>query len=103
RARDAVELFCYQARKWIGAFAATMGGLDTLVFSAGIGEHGVEIRQEICAGLEFLALQLAPARNAENAPIISTDASRVTVRVIKTDEESIIAQSVSRILEGSKA
>src|SRR5438067_3925902 len=59
RARDAVNLFCYQARKWIGAFAAAMGGLDTLVFSAGIGEHGVEIRQEICAGLEFLALQLA--------------------------------------------
>jgi len=103
RAREAVELFCYQARKWIGAYAAAMGGLDTLVFSAGIGEHGVEIREEICAGLEFLGVYLDAVRNAAGAAVISTDAGRVTVCVMKTDEESVIAQAVWRILEGASS
>jgi acetate kinase len=98
RAAEAVELFCYQVRKWIGAFAAALGGLDTLVFAAGIGEHAPLIRERICDGLGFLGIELNQRRNAKNAPLISPDAGRVTVRVIRTDEELMIARSVTRIL-----
>ena len=94
RAADAVALFCYQAKKWIGALATTLGGLDTLVFAGGIGEHAAPVRERICAGLEFLGIELEPARNAAQATVISTDTSRVTVRVIATDEELEIAQAV---------
>ena len=97
RAAEAVELFCYQARKGVGAFAAVLGGLDTLVFAGGIGEHAAEVRARICAGLEFLGLELDAARNAAHAGVISSDASRVTVRVIPTDEERMIARTVSRL------
>jgi acetate kinase len=98
RAAEAVALFCYQAKKWMGAFAAALGGLDTLVFSAGIGENCPSIRARICDGLGFLGIELNEARNAENAGVISTDASRATVRVIRTDEELMIARSVCRAL-----
>jgi acetate kinase len=98
RAAEAVELFCYQTRKWIGSFAAALGGLDTLVFSAGIGENAPLIRQRICEGLGFLGIALDAGRNAGNAPLISPDAGRVKVRVIRTDEELMIARSVTRIL-----
>jgi acetate kinase len=98
RAAEAVSLFCYQAKKWLGAYAAALGGLDTLVFSAGIGENCPSIRARICEGLGFLGLELHEARNAENAAVISTDASRVAVRVMRTDEELMIARSVGRIL-----
>ena len=81
-----------------GAFAAALGGLDTLVFSAGIGEHCAPVRARICAGLGFLGLELDEGRNAAHAPVISTDGSRVTVRVIHTDEEVMIARSVSTVL-----
>ena len=97
-AAAALELFCYQAKKHLGAMAAALGGLDTLVFSAGIGENSPAMRERICAGLEFLGVRLSGPRNAKNASIISTDASRVTVRVIKTDEELMIARSVQRVL-----
>jgi acetate kinase len=96
RAAEAVALFCYQARKWVGAFTAALGGLDTLVFSAGIGERSALIRARICQGLDFLGLALDEARNAAHAAVISTDASRVAVRVMRTDEELMIARSVSR-------
>jgi acetate kinase len=99
RAAEAVALFCYQAKKWIGAFAAALGGVDTLVFAGGIGENAPLIRARICDGLGFLGIELNEARNAETAEVISTDASRVTVRVIRTDEDLMIARSVSRILE----
>ncbi|HAO77790.1 MAG TPA: acetate/propionate family kinase [Verrucomicrobia subdivision 3 bacterium] len=99
RAAEAVALFCYQAKKWIGSFAAALGGLDTLVFSAGIGENCPSIRARICNGLNFLGIELNESRNTENAPVISTNASRATVRVIRTDEELMIARSVCRILE----
>ena len=102
RAAEAVALFCYQAKKWIGAFAAALGGLDTLVLSAGIGENCPSIRARICDGLGFLGVELDEARNAENAPLISADTGRVAVRVIRTDEELMIARSVCRIL-GSEA
>src|SRR5213594_5249003 len=97
RAAEAVALFCYQAKKWVGAFAAALGGLDTLVFSAGIGEQSAPIRARICEGLGFLGIELQDARNAAHAAVISTDASRVTVRVMRTDEELMIARSVSRV------
>jgi acetate kinase len=96
RAAEAVALFCYQAKKWIGAFAAALGGLDTLVFSAGIGEHCPSIRARICAGLEFLGIELDNVRNAGHAEVISSAGSRATVRVIPTDEELMIARSVCR-------
>lgn len=98
RAADAVNLFCYQARKWVGAYAAVLGGLDTLVFSGGIGEHAAEVRARICAGLGFLGLELDAAHNATHAAVISSAASRVTVRVIATNEERLIAQLVHQLL-----
>jgi acetate kinase len=98
RAAEAVELFCYQARKWIGAFAAALGGLDTLVFSAGIGENAPGIRERICLELGFLGIRLDRRRNARNAAVISARSSRVRVRVIPTDEELMIARSVADVL-----
>ena len=98
RAAEAVALFCYQAKKWIGSFAAVLGGLDTLVFAGGIGENAPLVRARICAGLNFLGIELNESRNAATAAVISTDASRATVRVIHTDEEQMIARSVCRAL-----
>ncbi len=98
RAAEAVALFCYQAKKWVGAFAAALGGLDVLVFSAGIGERSGVIRARICEGLGFLGIELDDRRNAAHAPVISTDASRVAVRVIPTNEELMIARSVDHLL-----
>ena len=98
RAAEAVALFCYQARKWIGSFAAALGGLDTLVFAGGIGENAAPVRARICDGLDFLGVKLDQAGNAKNAAVISANASTVKVRVIRTDEEQMIARSVCRIL-----
>jgi acetate kinase len=98
RAAEALELFCYQAKKWIGAYAAALGGLDALVFAGGIGENAPVIRGRICEGLGFLGIELDPRRNARNAPQISRKASPVGVRVIRTDEELMIARSVVRLL-----
>lgn len=98
RAAEAVELFCYQGRKWIGAFSAVLGGLETLVFSGGIGENSPEIRARICAGLGFLGVQLDETQNAISAPVISAKTSSATVRVIHTDEELMIARAVRRLL-----
>ncbi len=99
RATEAVELFCYQVRKWIGAFAAVLGGLDTLVFSGGIGENATEVRARICCDLGFLGVRLDAAKNALNSEVISDDASLTVVRVIRTDEELMIARSVCRLLD----
>jgi acetate kinase len=90
-----VALFCYQAKKWIGSFAATLGGLDTLVFAGGIGENAPSVRARICDGLGFLGIEAEQPRNAKTAGVISNDASRITVRVIRTDEDLMIARSVS--------
>jgi acetate kinase len=94
RAAEAVALFCYQIKKWIGAFAAVLSGLDTLVFAGGIGEKAPIVRARICAGLGFLGIELEGKRNAANEGVISIDASRVKVRVIRTDEELMIAETV---------
>jgi len=99
RAAEAVALFCYQAKKQIGAHAAALGGIDTLVFAGGIGENAPAVRARIGEGLDFLGIELDAARNAVHADVISTDASRVRVRVIRTDEEQMIARSVCRILD----
>jgi len=98
RAAEAVALFCYQTKKWIGSFAAALGGLDTLVFAGGIGENAPLIRTRICEGLSFLGIEIDESRNTENASLISTDAGRVAVRVIRTEEELMIARSVIRVL-----
>jgi acetate kinase len=94
RCRLAVEIFCYQIRKWIGAFAAALGGLDTLVFAGGIGEHAPLIRERICGALDFLGVHLDDRANAMNATVISTAGSPVSVRVIPTNEELMIARAV---------
>ena len=98
RAATAIAIFCYQARKYIGAMAAALGGLDTLVFSGGIGEHQGEIRAEICSELRFLGIELDPTANAANAPIISQQGSAVAVRVIATDEEITLANAALKFL-----
>ena len=96
RAAEAVALFCYQAKKWIGSYVAALGGLDTLVFAGGIGENAPPVRRRICEGLDFLGVKLDKARNKRNAAMISTNAGCVRVRVIRTDEELMIARSVLR-------
>ncbi|MGD0964677.1 MAG: acetate/propionate family kinase [Candidatus Acidiferrales bacterium] len=98
RAAEAVALFCYQVKKWIGAFAAALGGLDTLVFAGGIGENAPAVRERICDGLGFLGIQLEEKRNATNQDVISAAAGRLTVRVIRTDEEITIAKNVCCLL-----
>ena len=98
RAAEAVELFCYQVKKGIGAYAAALGGLDTLVFAGGIGENAPAVRARICGGLEFLGIEIEEKRNLANAGVISAQTGRVVVRVMHTDEEVMIAKSVCRVL-----
>lgn len=98
RAAEAIALFCYQIKKWIGSFTAALGGLDTLVFAGGIGENAPIVRTRICKGLEFLGIEVEEKQNSANEDIISSGRSRVAVRVIHTDEEWIIAETVCRIL-----
>jgi acetate kinase len=93
RAAEALALFCYQACKQIGAYAAALGGLDLLVFSGGIGENAPLIRERICASLGFLGIFIDPERNGASAATISRDDAPVRLRVIRTDEELIIARA----------
>nr|MBC7613638.1 acetate/propionate family kinase [Pseudopedobacter sp.] len=98
RAAEAIDFFCYQCIKWIGAFAAVLGGLDTLIFSGGIGEHSPEIRDKIIKGIKFLGIEICTLKNLKNEAIISTAISKATVRVIKTNEELMIAKLVCDVL-----
>ncbi len=104
-AAEAIALYCYRARKYLGAYASALGGLDMLVFTGGIGTHAAAIRERICSGQEFLGIALDPARNRDNAPVISAPGSPVKVRVVKTDEERVIAGHclalLGRIEEGA--
>ncbi len=100
RAAEAVAVFCYQVKKWVGAFTAALGGLDTLIFAGGVGENAAAVRSQISHGLEFLGLVLDEPRNASSESVISARDSRVTVRVMRTDEERMIAQSVRTVLIG---
>ncbi|MGO9443432.1 MAG: acetate/propionate family kinase [Thiobacillaceae bacterium] len=99
RAAEAIALFCYQIKKWIGGFAAALGGLDTLVFTGGIGENAPLVRARICEGMEFLGIELDSPQNAANAGVISTATGRVAVRVIHADEEQMIAKTVCGVLD----
>jgi acetate kinase len=96
RATLAIDVFCYQARKWIGALAAALGGLDTLVFSGGIGEHAPVIRAQICDGLGHLGIELDRNRNDDNEAVIG--GGRCDVRIVKTDEEAVIARHTQEVL-----
>ena len=98
RAEEAIGMFCHQVRKSLGALAATLGGVDTLIFTAGIGENSPEIRARICAGLGFLGIRLDAARNRRNAAIVSRVGRGVTVRVMKTNEELTIARHTRDLL-----
>ena len=102
RAAEALGVYCYQARKWVGALAAALGGLDVLVFAGGVGENAPQVRGRICEGLAFLGVRLDAAANAANAPVISVAGERVTVRVIAADEEVVIARTVFNLLEAPR-
>ena len=99
-AADAVAVFCHAVRKAVGAMAATLDGLDTLVFAGGVGENATAVRERVCRGLSHLGVTLDPARNAASADVISTDAGACTVRVVHTDEEAVIARETAAVLEG---
>lgn len=98
RAAEALAVFCYGIVKTIGAFTAALNGIDTLVFSGGIGENSPEIRKRVCDCLGFLGVKLNEAGNSTNAALVSTEESRVAVRVIRTDEETMIARHVCETL-----
>jgi acetate kinase len=97
RAELAVAMFCSSARKWVGALAAVLGGLDALVFTGGIGEHAAPVREEICRDLGYLGIDLDPARNARSAAIVTADGSRCAVRVVATDEERVVARHTAEL------
>lgn len=99
-AAEAIDLFCYQVKKYTGALAAAMGGLDTFIFTGGIGEHAPEIRERICEGLEFLGMHIDITQNEQTAAVISARGSAVIIRVIPTSEEQMIAQHTRQWLQG---
>jgi acetate kinase len=100
QARQAVEMFCYTARKHVGAMTAVLGGLDLLVFTGGMGEHSAPVRQQICAGLGHLGVELDEGRNNAHAPVISQEGSRCRVRVIATNEDLMIARHTRDVVFG---
>lgn len=102
RAAEAIDLFCYNIRKQIGAYAAALGGLDAVVFTGGIGENSAVVRERICRDLGFLGVELDPERNDVSAPVISREGARVEVRVIAADEEDVISRAVRRILNSTE-
>ena len=99
RAKLALDKFFYEVRKAIGAYAAAMGGVDAIVFTAGVGENGVANRARIMKGLEYLGAKLDPERNNTRGKeaLISTDDSKVKVFVIPTNEELMIAKDTARL------
>jgi acetate kinase len=103
RAGDALDLFCYRAKKYIGAYAAVLGGLDLLIFAGGIGEHAPAVRKGICEGLDFLGINLDSVENDKNAALISAADSRVRVRVIETNEDLMIVRHVVSLLGWTNA
>jgi acetate kinase len=100
RAKDAIDVFCYQVRKFIGAYAAVLGGIDMLVFTGGIGENSCVVRARICEDLDFLGIRIDPTLNRSNAPIISSGQSTVVIRTVKTREEVMIVRAVRESLGG---
>ncbi len=102
QAAEAIALFCYQAKKFLAAMAAALGGLDTLVFTAGIGENAPSIRERICEGLEFFGIRVDRERNRGGEAVISAAGSPVTVRVMRTDEEIMLARLTNAVLNQAK-
>jgi acetate kinase len=100
-AAEAIALFCSQARKYLGALVAALGGLDTLLFTGGIGEHAASVRLWICEGLEFLGIRLDPRGNEAHAPVIAWHSSAVTVRVMQTDEDLMSARHTKIVMRMS--
>ena len=101
-AADAVALFCHAVRKAVGAMAATLDGLDTLVFAGGIGENAPSVRERVGRGLSHLGVTIDAARNDASADVVSAEPSACTVRVVHTDEEAIIARETAALLERSQ-
>ncbi len=105
RARLAIEIFCYRARKYVGAYLAALGGADAVVFTGGIGENSAEVRARICAGLEWFGLELDTERNAAHTDgregLITRDGARLAAYVIPTDEELLIARDTARVVSGA--
>jgi acetate kinase len=99
RAKYAFDLFCYRIKKYLGAYAAAMGGLDAFIFTGGIGENAYEVREEVCRDLEFLGIEIDEERNKSKSNIISSDSSRVKVLRIATNEELVIALDTAKIVE----
>jgi acetate kinase len=99
RSKYAFNLFCYRIKKYLGAYAAAMGGLDAFVFTGGIGENAIEVREEVCKDLEFLGIEIDDIKNKNNSDIISSDSSRVKVMRIPTNEELVIALDTVRVVE----
>jgi len=99
-AAQAVDMFCYHARKQIGALAAALGGLDLLAFTGGIVEHSAEVRKRICEGLGFLGIEIDSARNDAHADIISKAGARCPVRMIRTDEDLMVARYTDNVSTG---
>ncbi|HEY7751378.1 MAG TPA: acetate kinase [Ignavibacteriaceae bacterium] len=98
RAKYAFEIFCYRIKKYVGAYAAAMGGLDALVFTGGIGENAVEVRNEVCRNMEFLGIKIDELKNENNDELISDNSSKVFVLRIPTNEELVIALDTSKIV-----
>ena len=101
RARYAFEIFCYRIKKYTGSYTAAMGGLDALVFTGGIGENAVEVREEVCRDMEYLGIEMDQQRNEANENIISADSSKVKVMRIPTNEELVIALDTSEIVSAT--
>ena len=101
-AAEAIDVFCHRVKQFIGAYAAILGGLDLIAFTGGIGEHSPQIRAQICAGLEFLGVEINDSRNHSNAETISAQSGKVRVAVLQTNEEAMIARHVRRLLSGAK-
>jgi len=102
-AAEAIALFCYVLRKHIGALAAVLGGIDTLIFTGGIGERAAPVREETCGGLEHLGIQIDRERNARHDPIISAPGSACTVRTVRTEEDLMIARHTRALVARSAA
>ena len=103
KAKEAVDLFCYQVKKWIGSFTAVLGGLDAMVFTGGIGENAAIIRSRICAGLQFMGIEIDETRNEKNETVITVNGGNVPVYVIPTNEELMIAKTTIKLyLYGSE-
>ncbi|MEJ2715463.1 MAG: acetate kinase, partial [Acidihalobacter sp.] len=99
RAKEAIELFVFRIAREAGALASSLGGLDGLVFAAGIGERAASIRTAVCTRLAWLGIECDESANARHAPVISTPRSRVEVRIVATDEEAMIAAHTTHMLQ----